>query len=156
MNYPLLAINEALSLLPSKMTTRAALVQLLAIGAQESMDYQHRRQMGNGPARGFWQFEMNGGVKGVLTHGLTRTIAGEICAKRFVSFDKQAVWEALEFDDVLAAAFARLLLWTDPFKLPAIGQANAAWDLYLRTWRPGKPHPDKWEARYDAAVLACA
>lgn len=156
MNYPMLAINEALSLLPSKMTTRAALVQLLAIGAQESMDYQHRRQMANGPARGFWQFEKNGGVAGVINHELTRKLAGEICAKRFVSFDKQAVWEALELDDVLAAAFARLLLWTDPFKLPAIGQAGAAWELYLRTWRPGKPHPDKWDARYDAAVRACA
>jgi len=158
MNYPLLAINEALSLLPSKMTTRAALVQLLAIGAQESQDYTYRRQMDNGPARGFWQFEKNGGVKGVMEHPLkiVRTEAAMVCDARMVPFTTQAVWEALEFDDVLAAAFARLNLYGDPFALPAVGQCDAAWELYLRVWRPGKPHPDKWPARYDAAVLACA
>jgi hypothetical protein len=158
MNYPLLAINEALSLLPSKMATRAALVQLLAIGAQESLDWQYRRQMGNGPARGFWQFEENGGVKGVMEHPLkiVRTEAAMVCDARMVPFTTQAVWEALETDDVLAAAFARLNLYGDPFALPAVGQCNAAWELYLRVWRPGKPHPDKWPARYDAAVRACA
>ena len=158
MNYPLLAINEALSLLPSKMTTRAALVQLLAIGAQESQDYTYRRQMGNGPARGFWQFERNGGVNGVINHPLKtiRDLAVQVCAARRVLCERQAVWEALETDDVLAAAFARLNLYGDPFALPAVGQCNAAWELYLRVWKPGKPHPDKWPARYDAAVLACA
>jgi hypothetical protein len=154
----MLAINEALSLLPSKMTTRAALVQLLAIGAQESQDFTYRRQMGNGPARGFWQFEKNGGVKGVINHPLKviRELAVQVCASRRVPCEAQSVWEALETDDVLAAAFARLNLYGDPFALPAVGQCNAAWELYLRVWRPGKPHPDKWPARYDAAVLACA
>lgn len=156
MNYPMLAINQALAMLPSKMTTRAALVQLLAIGAQESQDYQYRRQMGNGPARGFWQFEENGGVNGVIKHPskYVRTLAGDICAQRHVSFDKHAVWEAMELDDVLAAAFARLNLWGDPQPLPAIGDHASAWHLYLRVWRPGKPHPDKWLARYQAAVEA--
>jgi hypothetical protein len=158
MNLPLLAINEALSLLPSKMTTRSALVQLLAIGAQESKDWQHRRQMGNGPARGFWQFEKNGGVTGVMEHPLktVRDLARQVCAARNCPWDREVIWSNLERDDVLAAAFARLNLYGDPFALPAVGQCEAAWELYLRVWRPGKPHPDEWPARYDAAVRACA
>lgn len=158
MNYPMLAINEALSLLPSKMTTRAALVQLLAIGAQESKDWAYRRQMGNGPARGFWQFEKNGGVKGVMEHPIktVRDLARQVCAARNCPWDRETIWNNLERDDVLAAAFARLNLYGDPFPLPAVGQANAAWELYLRVWRPGKPHPEEWNARYDAAVQACA
>jgi hypothetical protein len=59
-----------------------------------------------------------------------------------------AVYAALEHDDVLAAAFARLLLWTDPEPLPAVGEVQRAWALYLRTWRPGKPHRQTWDALY--------
>ena len=49
----------------------------------------------------------------------------------------EPVYAAIEFDDVLAAALARLLLWSDPGKLPGKGDTEAAWQLYLRTWRPG-------------------
>ena len=38
--------------------------------------------------------------------------------------------------DVLAAGLARLLLWTDPSRLPRLGDADGAWQLYVRTWRP--------------------
>lgn len=48
------------------MDSAAARCQMLAIGLQESR-LQHRRQNG-GPARGFWQFEKGGGVKGILFH----------------------------------------------------------------------------------------
>lgn len=158
MNYPMLAINEALSLLPSKMTTRAALVQLLAIGAQESEDWQYRRQKGNGPARGFWQFEKNGGVKGVMEHPskTVRDLAAQVCAARNCPWDREVIWNNLERDDVLAAAFARLNLYGDPFPLPAVGKVDEAWALYVRVWRPGKPHPKEWSARYAAAVEATA
>ncbi len=54
--------------------------------------------------------------------------------------------------DVLAASVARLLLWTDPKRLPVIGDASGAWDLYLRTWRPDKPHPRTWAGLYSRAV----
>jgi hypothetical protein len=62
------------------------------------------------------------------------------------------VWAALERDDVLAFAFGRLLLWTDPKPLPGEHDAASGWDLYVRTWRPGKPHPERWPARFAAAV----
>lgn len=32
---------------------------------------------------------------------------------------------------------ARLLLYTDPARLPELGAEAGVWQLYLRTWRPG-------------------
>lgn len=146
------AILPALALLPPAMNTPQARILMLAIGLQESR-FQHRRQIG-GPARGFWQFERNGGVRGVLTHPTSRENAFRICAARQVAPVAATVHAALEADDILAAAFARLLLWTDPLRLPAAGDADGAWALYLRTWRPGKPHPQTWPALYARALSA--
>jgi hypothetical protein len=146
------AIAPALALLPAKMSGARAEVQMLAIGLQESR-FEHRRQIG-GPAVGFWQFEQGGGVRGVLTHPASREHAQSICRARGIPASASAVYAALMTDDVLAAAFARLLLWTDPAALPAVGAVATAWDLYLRTWRPGKPHPDSWKGLYMQAMAA--
>lgn len=151
------AIAPALELLPAQMASPEAVVMLLAIGLQESR-FQHRRQLvGNpprptGPATGFWQFERGGGVIGVLQHRASRDHALTLCAAREVEPVSQSAWQALQHDDVLAAGFARLLLWTDPYRLPAPGDAQAAWDLYIRTWRPGKPHRQTWDALYAQAL----
>ncbi|SFB58837.1 hypothetical protein [Azotobacter beijerinckii] len=143
------AIAPAFALLPEKMSGLRAEIQLLAIGLQES-GFIHRRQIG-GPARGFWQFEL-GGVRGVLLHPQSRPHALAVCEARGIDPIESAVYAELEHDDVLAAAFARLLLWTDPARLPAVGEVGAAWDLYLRTWRPGKPRRDSWDALYAQAM----
>lgn len=132
------------------MTSDAAEVTLLAIGLQESR-FEHRRQIG-GPARSFWQLELNGGVRGVLTHSSSREAAKAVCRIRGVPASASAVYAAIEHDDVLAAAFARLLLWTDPQPLPAVGEVAKAWDLYLRTWNPGKPHRETWDGFYAMAM----
>ena len=145
-------MSPALSLLPAKMDSAAARCQMLAIGLQESR-FLHRRQIG-GPARGFWQFEKGGGVRGVLFHATTQEQAQVVCKARGVPATMDAVYEALDKDDVLAAAFARLLLWTDPRPLPALGDAGTAWALYQRTWRPGKPHPQTWGDLYSRALEA--
>lgn len=146
------AISPALALLPASMDSAAARVMLLAIGLQESR-FVHRRQIG-GPARGFWQFERGGGVRGVLTHPASRDRAKHICGLRQVDAVAAAVYDALDTDDVLAAVFARLLLWTDAARLPAVGDVQGGWDLYARTWRPGKPHPHTWPALYAEAVAS--
>ncbi|MDX3986256.1 MAG: hypothetical protein QHC88_13475 [Achromobacter sp.] len=145
-------VTPALTLLPPAMGAPQARVLLLAIGLQESR-FLHRRQVG-GPARGFWQFEQGGGVRGVLKHAATYGPARRLCAERDVAATAGAVYTALEADDVLAAGFARLLLWTDPHRLPDVGDADSAWALYLRTWRPGKPHPHTWPALYAQAMGA--
>lgn len=151
------AISPALSLLPGTMDTPTARVMLLAIGLQESR-FVHRRQIG-GPARGFWQFEKGtrasrGGVWGVFLHAASKDHLGALCKARSVACDPDAIYAALEYDDVLAAGVARLLLWTDPRALPAVGDVDAGWSLYLRTWRPGKPHPQTWPALYAQAMAA--
>lgn len=142
------AIAPAMLLLPKGMDTPAARVMLLAIGLQESR-FKFRRQMGNGPARGFWQFEKGGGVKGVMTHERTFAHAQSICKARGVQFTPAQIWNTLEKDDVLGAGFARLLLWSDAGPLPST--ADAGWQCYLRNWRPGKPHPETWPEYFAVA-----
>lgn len=154
------AIDEAMDLLPDRMDSKEARLMLLAIGLQESR-FQHRRQLVGspprpvGPAKSFWQGEKDGGmVHGVRTHDAVSRHAFTLYKARGVEPNNQAIWDAIEHDDVLAAGLARLLLWTDPRPLPAVGDAQGAWDLYLRTWRPGKPHRDTWDAFYQQAVQA--
>lgn len=144
------AINPALAILPLSMDSPKARVMLLATGLQES-HFDHRRQMGNGPARGFWQFERGGGVKGVFTHPASTGHLHNLCQARGVPFDIPTIWATLETDDVLAAGVARLLYYTDPAALPAADDAEGSWKLYLRTWRPGKPKPDTWGAYHQQA-----
>lgn len=132
-------VADALLLLPAKMTSPQAELMLLAIGLQES-ELKHRRQHGNGPARSLWQGEQGGGmVAGLLGfHNQdVQDLARGLCAVRGVPAQPRAVWEAIEHDDVLAAGLARLLLYTDPARLPGLGDEEGAWQLYLRTWRPG-------------------
>ena len=148
------ALVPGLSLLPAKMDSRNARLMLLAIGLQESR-FQHRRQI-NGPARGFWQFEKGGGVRGVLAYPTTKITAIGVCRERGVDPNESAVHVALEKDDLLACAFARLLLYSDPRPLPAPGEVARAWDCYLRNWRPGKPHRHSWEVLYMQAWEALA
>lgn len=148
MSYPKAAIDKAFQLLPVGMDTPIARVILAAIGYQES-GYQVRIQYGNGPARSYWQFE-NGrlaGINGVLTHRSTEKLAAAVCKACGVEPERMAVWKAMETDDVIGAAFARLLMYTDPFPLP--DNQTEAWEMYAkRLWRPGKPHPDKWAASW--------
>ena len=137
--------------LPGRFVSDAANVMLLAIGLQESR-LEFRRQF-KGPARGLWQFE-RGGVQGVLQHNATRRYAMAVCVLRGVPYVAADVYAKLEHDDLLACAFARLLLFSDPRPLPPIGDADEAWDYYVRNWRPGKPHPITWAAFYRQAVDA--
>lgn len=150
------AITPALAYLPLKMSTPDAILLMLAYGLQES-GLCERCQIvdggGKGPARGLWQFERGGGVLGVLSHPATRVHALKVCEARGVAADSRAVWDALERDDVLAAAFARLLIYSDPLALPARGDVEQAWRLYaVRTWRPGRPHRDRFGPNYQRAM----
>lgn len=141
------SIEPAFSLLPEHMRSPAAETMLLSIGLQESR-FLHRRQVG-GPARGFWQFELRGGTQGVLTHPLTSALAKDCMRK--LQYDPTALvaHEAIEHNDVLAAVFARLLLWTVPAPLPT--DAKTGWEQYIQAWRPGKPHRGTWDEFYSTA-----
>lgn len=157
-------LAEALLLLPAKMTSPEAEVMTLAIGLKESRFEQRRQLVGSppkptGPAKSFWQAEQGGGmVAGLLRYhdARVRDVVHGLCAVRGVAPAARDVWNAIEHDDVLAAGLARLLLYTDAAKLPKLGDVEGAWQLYLRTWRPGKPKPDTWPALYAKALEAVA
>lgn len=141
---------------------------LLTIGLQESR-FTSRRQLiskivadrkvlvPEGPAIGFWQFEMGnavskGGVWGVLNHFRVGPIAKQFCRQLGIAADPKTVWLAMEANDVLAAGFARLLLLADAQALPKVGDVEGAWKCYAeRTWRPGKPHRETWTEFYNEA-----
>lgn len=159
------AIDPALLLLPCRLDTLNARVQILAVGQQESGGFQHRRQTvwttengqrvlrDVGPAKSFWMGEITGGlVYYVRRHSAVQTMAKLLFEARKVKEDDQAIWNAIEHDDVLAAGLARLLIFTHPHKLPALGDAEEAWQQYLDTWRPGRPRRETWPANYARAL----
>lgn len=150
----------AFAFLPAEFDTPAARALLISIALQESR-LKYRIQIVNrsglwwekphGPARGLYQFEMGGGVAGVMAHPASRGIAAEVLDTLNYPFAAAVAHEALAFDDILATCFARLLLRTLPGALPGKGQHDESWGQYISAWRPGKPHPETWRGFYDTA-----
>lgn len=170
------AVDEALKTLPPRMDSPEACAMLYTITLQED-PHQARRQIiskvvdgkrklvPEGPAKSLWQGEESGGMcAGILHHKATREYVLAQCKHHGVQPTRRAIWDAIEHNDVLAAALARLLLWSDPKPLPALGRIDLAFALYLRTWRPGawtngtaeqREHlKAKWAKNYQAAVKA--
>lgn len=144
------AIFPAYDLLPENFGAPEASAMILAIGLQESR-FEHRRQIG-GPARGYTQFEMGGGIIGVLKHEATRDlIRGVLKNLDYTDDSPLASYQAIEHNDVLCAAYSRLLLWSHRDPLPRQEEREIAWQYYLDLWRPGKPHRKTWDAFYDDA-----
>lgn len=163
---PIMHLRDAYTLLehlgaPSRMRSAQASVILLAIQLQEAPN-QEQKQIG-GPAVGIWQFESGGGIRGVLQHDASSRLAVAVCKALNVEPSRAGVYAALQTtNDVLDACFARLLLWTDPHALPGIGNIEGAFQLYLRTWRPGaysrgnaeqrRKLRQKWSVNYAKAL----
>lgn len=151
-------VPAAYAVLPPAMQSDRATAMLLAIALQESKcahRYQVPREPGGkpGPARGLWQFEAGGAVKGVLTHPKTQPYARSalvsLCYSRSLTVTQ--IHAHLEHNDVLAAVFARLNLWWLPEALPPRDGARDGWRQYLESWRPGEPHPETWDGYYTRA-----
>jgi hypothetical protein len=111
-----------------------ALRYLLAIGMQES-GMRARTQIG-GPALSYWQIEPP--TVGLLTrHPRLSPILWTVAGALGLSDPY-----ALTYCDPWAATLARALLRSDPG--PLQDDEQAAWDTYLRVWRPGRPRPSAW------------
>jgi len=143
-------IPGAMSLLPSKMDSPQARAMMLAIAFQES-DFKHRFQVPVAHAHGLWQFEKEGGVKEVLSHPVTMPVVLPICDLLLYAPTSIAVWNAIPYDNELAAIFARCLLYIDPRTMPFHDQPEKGWLIYKARWRPGKPHPEKWPSSFEQA-----
>jgi len=87
----------------------------------------------------------------VLTHYLTAQTMRNLCVEFNIDTTPAALWEAMRYHDIVAAIAARLLVYTLPDKLPT--DANDGWYQYVAAWRPGKPHPEKWQSCWDLATL---
>lgn len=129
---------------------------VLAIALQESA-LAHRRQVVSGgaetgPASSFWQFEQGGGCKGVLTHRMVAGHMRAICQDFNVLATPFGLWEGMRYNDIVAAAAARLLIYTLPYKLPETSEEG--WKQYLSAWRPGKPHERTWADCWEMAGVA--
>jgi hypothetical protein len=129
---------------------------MLAIALQES-GLRHRRQVtasGNedGPASSWWQFERGGACAGVLAFPVAGAMMQNLCDAYNVEKTAQGLWTAMQYQDIIAAAAARLLIYTLPAALPKT--ADEGWQQYVRAWRPGKPHPETWAAHWATASQA--
>lgn len=136
--------------------TKEARRFMLAIALQES-GLKHRRQVvtggkENGPAASFWQFEKGGGCVGVLTHRSAAKRMKDCCDAYNVEATPQGLWEAMRYQDIVAATAARLLIYTLPTSLPRT--AEEGWRQYIAAWRPGKPHPQTWAGHWMTADIA--
>jgi hypothetical protein len=154
------AIIPALSLLNPKLDTPAARALLICIALQES-GLRARRQMLEardhwweskpGKGHGFWQFERDGGVRGVLRHAAASAIVLPVIDAMLYPRDPYAVHEALIHNDILACVLARALLYSVPDAMPRPNEADKGWSIYLKAWRPGKAHPEAWPENYRIA-----
>lgn len=145
-----LAIIPGLSLLPAAMNSPEAQCQLIATAAQES-GLVARVQVPGGQARSLFQCERSGGITGVMT-GPMRLYAIAACSILGIPSDIISVFAAIAWNDSLAVVIARLILWMDPLRLPALGNETSSWNCYCRTWQPGIERPADWPAAYAAAM----
>lgn len=141
-------MDYAFALLPLEMDTDLARLQVFATGIQES-NFEVRRQANNGPAVGFFQFERVG-IQGVMEHKKSGPLLRKLCEKFDVVFNVEHIWTALQSPryDALAICIARLNYWISPLAMPSAGNMKQAWEMYQKTWRPGKPHSEKWIESY--------
>lgn len=134
--------------------TQSARRFLVAIALQESRA-AYRRQLTSdgrqaGPAVSYWQFERGGGCVGVLSHRSVAERMKKICADYDIEPNAQSLWEAMRYNDIVAACAARLLIFTLPSSLPL--SADQGWNQYIAAWRPGKPHASTWAQCWQQAT----
>lgn len=127
---------------------------LLAIALQES-GLKHRRQvvsggLENGPAVSFLQGEITGGLIDMLNRPSTSKYMKAICEAYNVTPTPAGLWEAIRYQDIVAFAAGRLLVYTLPLKLPVT--QDEGWTQYMRAWVPGKPHPERWPEAWRIAT----
>lgn len=124
---------------------------LVAIAIQES-DLRYLRQYPTGPARSWWQIEP---LTGGLAMRRATAALGEPWRRLLHLHGLDGpLHETLTAWPLSAAVAARLLLWHDPRRLPDLGAQDAAWDVYIGCWRPGRPHAQTWPRAYAEAMDA--
>ena len=141
-------VKRTCSDMGSKFASDDAVKLVLATGIVESR-YEYIRQMGDGPARSFWQVEAATAVDNLMHYLKHRPKLMQECAKasyvdlkHWQDFDENKWEEILEKNIAAGIIHCRLKYWRVPKKMPSSieGQADY-WKKYYNT-EGGKGDPE--------------
>ena len=146
-------IQRGVLFLPPDLNTHEARVQLAATAGQES-NWSARIQTPHGYARSYFQCEgsSGSGLAGVVADPVAGGLLQKVCVQFDIPFTTADIFEAIMHHDIVAYAVARLIYMMDPDPLPPVGNTTAAWNYYLKVWRPGKPDPERWIGVYALTI----
>lgn len=117
---------------------------LYAIGLQET-GFKCRSQYNGGPAKGYFQFEPI-----ACQEVINRDRA--LLEKYQLPTERTDLYKAIQWSEVGMVISARIFLYyASPFRLPKRNESALGWQNYIRAWRPGKPHPHRWELNWKEA-----
>ena len=141
-------IASTCSKLGDKYASKEAVDLVLATGIVESR-YEYIRQMGDGPARSFWQVEPASAVDNLAHYLVHRSNLMQKCAeaslvdvKHWQNYDEQVWADILEKNIASGIIHCRLKYWRVPKRMPNTleGQADY-WKKYYNT-EGGKGDPE--------------
>ena len=141
-------IASTCSKLGYKYASEEAVDLVLATGIVESR-YEYIRQMGDGPARSFWQVEPASAVDNLAHYLVHRSRLMQKCAeaslvdvKHWQNYDERVWADILEKNIASGIIHCRLKYWRVPKKMPNTleGQADY-WKKYYNT-EGGKGDPE--------------
>ena len=141
-------VKQTCSSLGSKYASDDAVRLVVATGIVESR-YEYLRQMGDGPARSFWQVEAATAVDNLAHYLKHRPKLMSKCAevslvdlKHWQNFDEKLWEEILEKNIAASIIHCRLKYWRVPKRMPNSieGMANY-WKKYYNT-EQGKGNPE--------------
>ena len=143
-------VTEVCTDMGEKFASKDAVNLIVATGIVESR-YEYLRQMGDGPARSFWQVEAATAVDNLAHYLKHRPDLMKKCAeasmvdiKHWQNFDEK-VWEKILEKNIAAGiVHARLKYWRVPKRMPNTHEGQADyWKKYYTT-EGGKGDPEEF------------
>ena len=143
-------VTEVCTDMGEKFASKDAVNLIVATGIVESR-YEYLRQMGDGPARSFWQVEAATAVDNLAHYLKHRPDLMKKCAeasmvdiKHWQNFDEK-VWEKILEKNIAAGiVHARLKYWRVPKRMPNTHEGQADyWKKYYNT-EGGKGDPEEF------------
>ena len=147
-------VKQTCSLLGSKYASDDAVRLVVATGIVESR-YEYIKQMGDGPARSFWQVEAATAVDNLAHYLKHRPKLMQKCAdasyvdlKHWQNFDEKIWEEILEKNIAAGIIHCRLKYWRVPKRMPnTIEGMSIYWKKYYNT-EQGKGNPEHFIDAY--------
>ena len=141
-------VSDTCSKMGEKYASPEAVELVLATGIVESR-YEYIRQMGDGPARSFWQVAPASAVDNLMHYLKHRPDLMRKCAKaslvdvkHWQNYDELVWAEILEKKIAAGIVHCRLKYWRVPKKMPSTIEGQAAyWKKYYNT-EGGKGDPE--------------